>query len=199
MGLGEPSPTARLAGLPVVLIEVQSYVYAAYRARAELARHFAPRRRLPPANCDFKAHAMRERVIHEFWLGDEAGLPVLARESRTRPTCRRGPASYQGHALWAGLLDGQHAAVVARRLMSDDMFSGFGLRTLATGMGRYDPVSYHNGSVWPHDTAIALAARPGPQRIPQGRPPRLAGGAGGGVVRRGWPPLPELFSGLVVA
>ncbi len=139
----------RLAGLPVALIEVQSYVYAAYRARAELARYFDDD--ATAANCDFKADGMRERVIHEFWLGDEDGL-ALARD----PDGQRvdAVASNQGHALWAGLLDGQHAAVVARRLMSDDMFSGFGLRTLATGMGRYDPVSYHNGSVWPHDTAI---------------------------------------------
>jgi glycogen debranching enzyme len=139
----------RLAGLPVALIEVQAYVYAAYRARAELARHFDDE--ATAANCDFKADAMRERVIHEFWLGDEDGL-ALARD----PEGQRvdAIASNQGHALWAGLLDGEHAAVVARRLMSDDIFSGFGLRTLATGMGRYDPVSYHNGSVWPHDTAI---------------------------------------------
>jgi glycogen debranching enzyme len=178
----------RLAGLPVALIEVQSYVYAAYRARAELARFFDDD--ATAANCDFKADAMRERVIHEFWLGDEDGL-ALARD----PDGQRvdAVASNQGHALWAGLLDGEHSAVVARRLMSDDMFSGFGLRTLATGMGRYDPVSYHNGSVWPHDTAITAVglARNGFHKDALRLVEGLVAASSDEDGR-----LPELFSGL---
>jgi glycogen debranching enzyme len=62
-----------------------------------------------------------------------------------------------GHCLWTGIVDADHAAAVAGRLTAPDMVSGWGLRTLAESMARYDPLSYHNGSVWPHDTAIAIA------------------------------------------
>src|SRR5690606_32276742 len=86
-----------------------------------------------------------------------------------------------------------HAEIVARRLLEDDMFTGFGLRTLGSGMGRYDPVSYHNGSVWPHDSAIAAAGlarsgfRPEASRLIEGRVAASAEEDGR---------LPELFSGL---
>jgi glycogen debranching enzyme len=61
-----------------------------------------------------------------------------------------------GHCLWTGIVDHDKAAGVARCLTSGDLFSGWGIRTLATTMARYNPLSYHNGSVWPHDTAIAI-------------------------------------------
>ena len=101
---------------------------------------------------------------------------------RTRAT-RCGPASSTA----------QHAAVVARRLMADDVFSGFGLRTLATGMGRYDPVSYHNGSVWPHDTAITAVglARNGFHKDALRLVEGLVAASSDEDGR-----LPELFSGL---
>jgi glycogen debranching enzyme len=65
--------------------------------------------------------------------------------------------SNMGHCLWAGIVQPEHVAAVARWLTGPELASGWGLRTLATSMARYDPLSYHNGSVWPHDTAIAIA------------------------------------------
>lgn len=62
-----------------------------------------------------------------------------------------------GHCLWSGIVYDNKARQVADRLMSPEMFSGWGVRTLATDMGAYNPVSYHNGSVWPHDNAIIVA------------------------------------------
>jgi glycogen debranching enzyme len=66
-------------------------------------------------------------------------------------------ASNQGHLLWAGLPDQEHAQAVVERLMAPDSFSGWGIRTMATSMARYNPVGYHTGSVWPHDTALIAA------------------------------------------
>jgi glycogen debranching enzyme len=62
-----------------------------------------------------------------------------------------------GHCLWSGIVDEDKAGAVAERLLSDEMFTGWGVRTLASGMGAYNPASYHNGSVWPHDNAIVAA------------------------------------------
>src|SRR5690606_15299791 len=62
-----------------------------------------------------------------------------------------------GHCLWTGIIDEERAGEVARRLMSDEMFSGWGVRTLGSTMAAYNPVSYHNGSVWPHDNALCAA------------------------------------------
>ena len=62
-----------------------------------------------------------------------------------------------GHCLWTGIIDEEHAPEVAAALLSPEMFSGFGVRTLASSMGAYNPMSYHNGSIWPHDNALVAA------------------------------------------
>jgi glycogen debranching enzyme len=101
-----------------------------------------------------------------------------------------------GHCLWTGIVDPEHAAAVARWLTDPHMASGWGLRTLSTSMARYDPLSYHNGSVWPHDTAIAVA---GLRRA--GFPAEalwLAEQLLAAAVALGGR-LPELFSGLTPA
>ncbi len=180
--------SGRLAGLPVALVEVQAYVYAAYRARAALARHFGDE--VTEQRYAFKADGLRERFLQSFWSNDEDGLALALDPEGHRVDA---VSSNPGHALWAGIVDGPHAQIVARRLLEDDMFTGFGIRTLASGMGRYDPVSYHNGSVWPHDTAIAAAglAREGfteeANRLIEGLVAASAEEDGR---------LPELFSGL---
>ena len=66
-------------------------------------------------------------------------------------------ASNMGHCLWTGIIEEEHAPEVAAALLSPEMFSGFGVRTLASSMGAYNPMSYHNGSVWPHDNAMVAA------------------------------------------
>jgi glycogen debranching enzyme len=141
-----------IAEPPIALAEVQGYVYAAYRARAELADHAGDHSgaRLWRK----KAKQLRRAFNEKFWLPERGWFAVgLDRDKRPIDSL----TSNIGHCLWTGIVDADKAAVVARQLMSDDMFSGWGIRTLAQSMGAYNPMSYHNGSVWPHDNAICAA------------------------------------------
>jgi glycogen debranching enzyme len=134
------------------LCEVQGYVYAAYVARA----HFALEAGDGPTYERYQARAteLRRRFNEDFWL-EEHGWYALGLDADKRPI--DGLASNVGHCLWTGIVDPDRAALVAERLMSDEMFSGWGVRTLGTSMAAYNPVSYHNGSVWPHDNALCAA------------------------------------------
>ena len=141
----------RLAVGPVALVEVQGYAFAAWRAMASMglalgvedAREWAGR-----------AKAMREAVEARFWV-DELGFYAVAIDGEGE-VCKV-ETSNPGHLLFVGLPEPERAELVTRRLLSSAFDSGWGLRTLAAGTTRYNPMSYHNGSVWPHDTAIALA------------------------------------------
>lgn len=142
----------RIATAPIALCEVQGYVYAAFRARARLARLTgAPDE---AAHWDERAVRLRTAFNDRFWL-PECGYFALALDGEKRPVGAL--ASNMGHCLWSGIVDVQHAPLVARRLMSQELFTGWGVRTLASDMGAYNPVSYHNGSVWPHDNAVIMA------------------------------------------
>jgi glycogen debranching enzyme len=137
---------------PIALCEVQGYVYDAFRTRAWLAQQAgddAARQRWSDRAADLK-QAFNER----FWLPDR-GWYALALDGDKRPvdSC----ASNMGHCLWSGIVDTDKAPQVVEHLMSHEMFTGWGVRTLADKMGAYDPVSYHNGSVWPHDNALVVA------------------------------------------
>ena len=90
----------------------------------------------------------------QFWLPDR-GYFALALDGDKRPVDAL--ASNMGHCLWTGIVDEDKADAVAERLLSPEMFTGWGVRTLATDMGAYNPLSYHNGSVWPHDNALIAA------------------------------------------
>jgi glycogen debranching enzyme len=143
---GEP------AGAPIALIEAQAYKYGALHSAARIAeilRHPDMVRSLTD-----QAAVLKQRVDEEFWLDDEM-FYALALDGNQAP-CRV-ISSNPGHCLWAGLASHDRAALVARRLMRHDAFSGWGIRTLAAGERRYNPMSYHNGSVWPHDTALTAA------------------------------------------
>ncbi|MDA4084923.1 glycogen debranching N-terminal domain-containing protein [Mycolicibacterium hassiacum] len=144
--------SGRIAEPPIALCEVQGYQYAALLARAELAEAFGQ-----PATARRhrdRAAALRKRFLDAFWLPDK-GWYALALDADKRPVDSL--TSNLGHCLWTGIAADEHVAVIVERLSSEEMDSGFGLRTLATSMGAYNPMSYHNGSVWPHDTAIAVA------------------------------------------
>jgi glycogen debranching enzyme len=137
---------------PIALCEVQGYVYDAYLNRARLARD---------SGDDATATRLTERAValkaafnERFWLPDK-GWYALALDGDKRPVDSL--ASNMGHCLWSGIVDEEKAPLVAERLLSPEMFSGWGVRTLSTQMGAYDPVSYHNGSVWPHDNALVVA------------------------------------------
>ncbi|WP_127129177.1 glycogen debranching N-terminal domain-containing protein [Georgenia sp. SYP-B2076] len=134
---------------PVATCEVQAYVYAAYRSRALLAEVLDGAGAGRPWYQ--RAAELRRAFNERFWL-PERGWYALALDGEKRPVDAL--ASNMGHALWTGIVDTDKAPAVAELLLSPEMFSGWGVRTLASSMGAYNPMSYHNGSVWPHDNAI---------------------------------------------
>lgn len=142
----------RLAEPPIALCEVQAYVFAAYLARAWMA-YDAGDYEVGDTYAD-RAAVLKKRFNEEFWI-PERGYYAVALDGKKQKVdaC----ASNMGHCLWLGLVDEDKAAQVAGHLMSPEMFSGWGIRTLASDMGAYNPASYHNGSVWPHDNAIIQA------------------------------------------
>ncbi len=143
----------RLADGPIALSEVQGYAYQAALAGADLLEAFE---RPDARQWRDWAAALGERFRSAFWVEDDLGpYPAVAldREGRAVDSV----ASNMGHLLGTGLLDRKEAALVAQRLSSGTMSSGFGLRTLSAASPRYSRLSYHGGTVWPHDTAIAVA------------------------------------------
>jgi glycogen debranching enzyme len=137
---------------PIALVEVQGYAWAAYRAMAELARTLGDA--ADAAHWDDAATALRAAVEARFWQED-LQFYALALDGQGRPCRVR--ASNAGHLLYCGLPSPERGRAVARQLLSRAFDSGWGVRTLAAGTARYNPMSYHNGSVWPHDVALCAA------------------------------------------
>ena len=136
---------------PIALAEVQGY---AIRAREEIARLLDALGEHDEADV-LRAKAERTReALERLWLPD-LGAYAMGLDADKRPS--RALASNQGHLLWAGAVDPVRSAAVRDRLMSDDLWSGWGLRTLGCREVAFNPVGYHTGSVWPHDTAFAAA------------------------------------------
>jgi glycogen debranching enzyme len=178
-----------LAAAPVALAEVQGYAYAAYTGAASLASALGKAGRAKELTAN--AQTLKDRFDAAFWL-DELGIYALALDGAKRPL--RVVTSNAGHALFAGIAMPDRALRVAEALLAPALFSGWGIRTVATAEARYNPMSYHNGSVWPHDNAlIALGfARYGLKapalRVLDG----LFGAAQSFALKR----LPELFCGF---
>lgn len=149
---GVNSAVGRLAEPPIALVEVQAYVYGAYLARAHLAEIHGDD--VTRKRCNERAADLRARFDEAFWL-PERGHYALALDGEKRPVDSL--TSNMGHALWTGIALPDRADAVADCLLDPELFSGWGIRTLATSMTRYNPVSYHNGSVWPHDNALVVA------------------------------------------
>ena len=135
---------------PIALCEVQAYVFAAKQRRRAYRAH-AGRGRRARSRSSARPRRMRQRFEDRFWL-DELDCYALALDGRKQP-CRV-LSSNAGHALFAGIADPERAARLARLLTGKRFFSGWGVRTIAAGEARYNPMSYHNGSVWPHDNAL---------------------------------------------
>ena len=131
---------------PIALCEVQGYTYAAYLARAYFAEEGGDWQ--TQARYLDRARRLKAAFNRDFWL-DERGWFALGLDAVKHPIDAL--ASNMGHCLWTGIVDDDKAPAVAERLLSPELFSGWGIRTLATSMPAYNPVSYHNGSVWPHD------------------------------------------------
>jgi glycogen debranching enzyme len=141
-----------IASAPLALCEVQGYAFAAYVARASLAARLGR----PDEELHFLAMAanLKRRFNRDFWI-DDLGWFAVALDAEKQPVDSL--ASNMGHCLWSGIVDDEHAAAVAERLMSAEMWSGWGIRTLAADEPAYDPMSYHCGTVWPHDGALCAA------------------------------------------
>lgn len=134
---------------PIALVEVQGYVFAAYRGLAALAR-----RRGEYAEAEHwenRAEEMRVAVERDFWV-DDLNFYAIAIDGEGQPCKVR--TSNAGHLLYVGLPQPERAKIVADQLLSASFHSGWGLRTLADDAIFFNPMSYHNGSIWPHDTAL---------------------------------------------
>jgi len=141
-----------MADPPIALAEVQGYAYAAFLAKS----HFCTEREDSDGAAYWaeRAQDLKDRFNQEFWIPDKQYF-ALGLDGQKRQIDSL--ASNMGHCLWTGIVDAGKAASVARHLVGPDMFSGFGIRTLAGSSGAFNPMSYHNGSVWPHDNAICAA------------------------------------------
>jgi len=178
----------RLARAPIALCEVQGYVYGAYLARA----HFADGAHDPATAARYraKAAALKTAFNRDFWLEDR-GWFAMGLDADKLPIDALG--SNIGHCLWTGIVDKDKARVVADRLLSPEMFSGWSIRTLSSDMVGYNPVSYHVGSVWPHDNAIIAAGLTRYGFVEEAQ--RVIMGLLDAATHFGGR-LPELFSGL---
>jgi glycogen debranching enzyme len=142
----------RIADLPLAPVELQGYLYAARLALAELLDESGETAEAESVRA--RAAELRDLVEDRYWWSEE-GFYVLALDGEKRPVASI--SSNPGQLLWAGLPSREHAAVVADRLLTDDLFTGWGLRTLSSDHPSYNPMSYQRGSVWPHDSALAAA------------------------------------------
>ena len=141
-----------LADPPIALCELQAYAYAAWRGAAQLASVRGDSR--AASDWTARADALQARFEELFWC-DDLGTYALALDGHKRPCRVR--TSNAGHCLFAGIAAPERAQRVADTLLDDASFAGWGVRTVASGEARYNPMSYHNGSIWPHDNAIVAA------------------------------------------
>ena len=139
----------RLATGPIALCEVQAYVYAAKEGAALMARMLGDHARADELG--EAAYELRRRFERDFWC-EELGVYALALDGDKKPCRVR--TSNAGQVLFCGIASPDHAARLTESLMTPEMFSGWGVRTVAADAPRFNPMSYHNGSVWPHDNAL---------------------------------------------
>ncbi|SIS80099.1 amylo-alpha-1,6-glucosidase [Alicyclobacillus vulcanalis] len=162
-----------LARGPIALAEVQAYAHRAYEAWSDMYREMGEGKKADELKG--RAEELRARFLRAFWLPDKGEI-AMALDGWKRPLSVA--SSNMGQVLLSNLLPPELAEVVARRVVDEDMFSGFGIRTLSAKERRYNPMSYHNGSVWPHDTSLIFA----------------------GLVRQGaWTEAERVFEGLMRA
>ncbi|WP_436357406.1 amylo-alpha-1,6-glucosidase [Brevundimonas sp. CEF1] len=173
---------------PVALLEVQGYAFAAWKALAEIGARLGDDR---AKQWRARAEAVRTLVEERFWMEDQ-NFYAVALDGDGRQM--RAVGSNAGHLLFSGLPSPERARQVTRRMLTAEFRSGWGLRTLAKGQARFNPMSYHNGSVWPHDTAMAAAgmARYGERQAVSMLLGEVFGAAAHFQLR-----LPELFCGFV--
>ena len=141
-----------LAKPPIALVEVQGYQWMALISIAALFRRAGDSNRAD--QLERRARELRTRFNRDFWMEDEGCYALALQGDKTQAAV---VSSNAGQALWTGIADPDKAERTAHRLMADDMFSGWGIRTLASSESRYNPIGYHLGTVWPHDNSIITA------------------------------------------
>jgi glycogen debranching enzyme len=178
-----------LAEPPIALAEVQAYVYLAKLRMADVYAGLG--RQEDALRLQDQAAELKRRYNEAFWMEDEQFFAeALDADKRQVRTVTSNP----GHGLYCGIVDEDKAIPLAKRLLSPDMFSGWGIRTMSKSAPAYNPMSYHNGSVWPHDNALIAA---GMKRYGFGRSTnRVATALFDAAIQADYLRLPELFCGF---
>lgn len=184
-----PYPDGSLASNPKALCEMQGYVYAGWRGMAEIFAALGRHDRA--ADLRARAAALYNRFNEAFW-NEQDGFYAFALDGDKRPV--RTVASNVGHCLWTGIVRPDRARRVVERLMAPDMFSGWGIRTLSDKHPAYNPISYHTGSIWPHDNGLIAQgfARYGFAA----EAARVAGAMSEAAASFAMHQIPELFAGI---
>jgi glycogen debranching enzyme len=180
----------RFAEPPIAPAEVQGYVYDAKRRLAEVARHAWNDEPLA-VRLETEADELARRFDEAFWVDDRGGYYALALDRHKQPVDSL--CSNIGHLLWSGIVPEERAEAIVDALAQDDLWSGWGIRTMAKSDAAYNPLSYHNGTVWPHDTALAAWGLARYGRWDQVR--RIALALLEAARHFGWS-LPEVFAGF---
>jgi glycogen debranching enzyme len=137
---------------PIAAVEVQGYVYDAKRSLAEVAREVWRDKGLAE-RLEREAEELRKRFDEAFWVDERGGFYALALDGKKRPVDSR--TSNMGHLLWSGIVPDERVRAVVDQLLSEELWSGWGIRTMSSDAAAFNPISYHNGTVWPHDTSLA--------------------------------------------
>ena len=141
----------RIADVPIAPCEVQGYVYDAKRRTAELAREVWRDQELAD-RLDREAEDLQARFQEAFWCEGRGGYYALALDGEKRRVDSL--TSNIGHLLWSGIVPAERADEIVDQLMGDELWSGWGVRTMSSGDAGFNPLSYHNGTVWPHDNSL---------------------------------------------
>lgn len=182
-------PDGSIVPDPIAIVEVQGYYYDALRRAAELYRGLGMIDKATTS--DRHADRLQSAFEKHFWLAPER-FYAFGLDPKKRPICSI--ASNPGQLLWSGIVRPERAALVAQRLMAPDLFCGWGIRTLSSTNGGYDPLSYQRGSLWPHDNALIAL---GLKRYGHWRETnRIAEGIFAASSSFAQAQLPELWAGL---
>ncbi|MDQ6422054.1 amylo-alpha-1,6-glucosidase [Paenibacillus sp. LHD-117] len=139
------------AEAPIALVEVQGYVYQALTKLAPIYNRLG--RASEALQMEQYAEILRDRFEDSFWMEDEQYYAIALDKDKKMV---QSVTSNAGHILMSGIASPERAAAVARRLVAPDMFSGYGIRTMSANASGYNPMSYHDGSIWPHDNSLSL-------------------------------------------
>jgi glycogen debranching enzyme len=154
----------RIARSPIAPCEVQGYVYDAKQRISEIAREVWRDRALA-LRLDREAKELRQRFNEAYWLDARGGYYALALDGDKQPVDSM--CSNMGHLLWSGIVPSERVDSVVDALMSEPMWSGWGIRTMSSSDAAYNPLSYHNGTVWPHDNSVIAAGLARYERWPE--------------------------------